>query len=88
MVYDDRYHLHIGYYENGHDIEAIALKRLNEDIWDIFFDFEFYGFQVPTEKSERLEYFGIKIFSIENEELDYFDGARKFEQWLLTNNLL
>jgi len=36
MLYDDRYHLDLGYYQNGFDIEAIAFKRQSEKIWEIF----------------------------------------------------
>ena len=38
-VYDDRYHLHLGYYEGNRDYESVAFKRKTEDKWDIFFDF-------------------------------------------------
>ena len=34
-VYDDRYHLHLGYYEDNCDYESVAFKRQTEDIWDI-----------------------------------------------------
>ena len=39
-VYDDRYHLHLGYYEDNRDYESVAFKRKTEDKWDIFFDFK------------------------------------------------
>ena len=42
-VYDERYHLHLGYYENNCDYESVAFKRKTEDIWDIYFDFKQYG---------------------------------------------
>ncbi|MGX6445764.1 DUF3986 family protein [Neobacillus sp. K501] len=37
MIFDDRYHLHVGYYEEGHDLEAIFMKVQNEDKWCMFF---------------------------------------------------
>ncbi|TWE08005.1 uncharacterized protein DUF3986 [Neobacillus bataviensis] len=39
ILYDDKYHLYSGYYENNFNYEAIAFKRQLEDVWDIFFDF-------------------------------------------------
>jgi hypothetical protein len=42
VLYDDKYHLHLGYYEDNCDYESIAFKRQSEDIWDIFFDFKEY----------------------------------------------
>lgn len=43
VLYDDRYHMHLGYYEKGFDLEAVALKRQSQATWDVFFDFHFYG---------------------------------------------
>ncbi|WP_186580202.1 DUF3986 family protein [Aquibacillus kalidii] len=87
MLYDDRYHMHLGYYENGFDLEAIAFKRQAQEIWDIFFDFEQYGMKKTIQESE-LKGFGIKIFSIEMEELDYHFGAKTFEQWLTNQRII
>ena len=47
-LYDDKYHLHLGYYEDNCDYESIAFKRQSEDIWDIFFDFKGYGIKNIT----------------------------------------
>ncbi|MCI2257014.1 DUF3986 family protein [Domibacillus sp. PGB-M46] len=87
MLYDDRYHMHLGYYENGFDLEAIAFKRQSQEIWDIFFDFEQYGLKKPVQETELKE-FSIKIFSIESKELDYNYGAKKFEQWLFNQRII
>lgn len=35
--YDNSMHAHIGYYEDGYDVEVVAYKRKNEDVWDVFF---------------------------------------------------
>ncbi|WP_327902899.1 DUF3986 family protein [Bacillus paramycoides] len=34
--YDFNQHYHIGYYEDGHDLEVTAYKRINEPIWDAY----------------------------------------------------
>lgn len=87
MLYDDRYHIHLGHYENGFDLEAVAFKRQSQEIWDIFFDFEQYGLKNPVQDIE-LKGFGIRIFSIEIEELDYNYGVEKFEHWLSNRRII
>ncbi|WP_453996185.1 DUF3986 family protein [Bacillus nitroreducens] len=87
MLYDDRYHFHVGYYENGYDLEAVAFKRQSQGIWDIYFDIEHYGYKNNVQDVE-LKNFGIRIFSIENKELDYHDAAKKFEQWLVSQKMI
>jgi len=87
VLYDDNYHLHLGYYENDFDLEAVAFKRQSQNIWDIFFDFEQYDLKKPSQGNE-LKGFGTKIFSIEIEELDDHYGGKKFEQWLLNYGIV
>ena len=43
ILYDDKYHMHLGFYEDNCDYESVALKRQSEDVWDVFFDFKGYG---------------------------------------------
>ena len=89
ILYDDEYHLHLGYYEDNRDYESIAFKRQSEDIWDIFFDFKQYGFKKITPENElTLEPFGTSIFSICNKELDYHFGVQRFKQWLSLNKII
>ncbi|WP_246944935.1 DUF3986 family protein [Bacillus pinisoli] len=89
MLYDDRYHLHVGYYENGFDLEAIALKRKSHEVWDFFFDVEQYGLSHLVQDREfYLDGFGIRILSIEIKELDYSVGAKKFEEWLFKQGMI
>lgn len=64
--YDNSQHLHIGYYENNYDIEAIGYKRVDEDIWDVYFNFESYGINhISLEKEINMdEYASYYAFSI------------------------
>jgi hypothetical protein len=81
--YDERYHLHLGYYEDNCDYESVAFKRKTEDIWDIYFDFKQYGIKNSSTMGEKtLEEFGTRIFSINNKELNDDIGVKRFEQWL------
>ncbi|MFI8575417.1 DUF3986 family protein [Rossellomorea aquimaris] len=89
MKYDDKYHLHLGYYENNCDYESIAYKRLSEDVWDIFFDIEQYGLEKTIEVNElSLEGFGTRIFSISGNDLTYETGVKIFEEWLAMQKII
>ncbi|WP_121612444.1 DUF3986 family protein [Mesobacillus foraminis] len=89
MRYDNRYHLHLGYYENGADIECVEYKRLSEPVWDIYFDFDFYGVApVPQENEMTLKYSGTRILSIDGEELDEQVGIQQFKEWLAAKNII
>lgn len=88
MKYDDKYHLHLGYYENECDYESIAYKRLSEDVWDVFFDFKQYGLENTTEKMISLEEFGTGIFSIRGNDLSYETGVKRFEEWLAMQKII
>ena len=37
--YDDSVHLHLDYFGTECDMESIAYKRKNEDVWDVYFNF-------------------------------------------------
>ncbi|USK39648.1 DUF3986 family protein [Cytobacillus firmus] len=88
-LYDDKYHLHLGYYQENCDYESIAFKRQSEDIWDIFFDFNAYGIKnFILENELTLNSYGTRIFSICSKEIDYDIGAHLFKQWLSTNKII
>ncbi|MFX3624811.1 MAG: DUF3986 family protein [Ectobacillus sp.] len=74
-------HLHLGYYEDGHDLEAIAYKRKGEDIWDVYFDFTK---NVPPSMKDKvyIPYLGYHILVIQSNELTYEEGSEKFAEWL------
>jgi len=78
MRYDSRYHLHLGYYENGHDLEAVALKQEKEAVWDVFFNCN----------DEQADEFGSRIFSIFQDDLDYDTGSSLFARWLAMNGYI
>ncbi|MGG1217299.1 DUF3986 family protein [Priestia endophytica] len=88
-IYDSNLHLHIGYYDNGLDYEATAYKRQQGDAWDVFFNFAAYNISSSNQDKENyLENEGFKIFSVRSKNLDYEDEAKKFEEWLLKNNII
>ncbi|MBT2655861.1 DUF3986 family protein [Bacillus sp. ISL-18] len=90
VLYDDKVHLHLGYYDEKCDYESIALKRKTEDIWDVFFDFSVFGIRknFTSEKELTLDPFGTRIFSIYNKEIDYDIGVQHFKEWLSLNKII
>lgn len=88
MEYDNSMHAHIGYYEAGYDIEAVAYKRKNEDVWDVFFPFMWYGLSTePWQESKYMDG-GLYIFSIFAHDFSWKEGSEKFEEWLLAYEIL
>ncbi|UWS63492.1 DUF3986 family protein [Bacillus paralicheniformis] len=47
MNYDETQHLHISYDKNGLDLEAVGLKRLDVDVWDVYFNFQDHAMDEP-----------------------------------------
>lgn len=88
--YDTSQHSHIGYYENGYDVEAIGYKRVDEDVWDVYFNFAFYGIEhISLEKELYMdEYTGYYVFSIYKHNPTFKEESAAFENWLWENCIL
>ncbi|MEH7459527.1 hypothetical protein CON65_22375 [Bacillus pseudomycoides] len=87
--YDDM-HLHLDYFGDEYDVESIAYKRKQEDVWDVFFNFAFYGI-TPTgvQEDEWMDdYSGYRVFSVHANDLSWEFGSAKFEEWLLKHRIL
>lgn len=65
VTYDEDAHVHLGYYEDGHDFEAIALKVSEEKAWHVFFAFAQYGLGIPhsLKRARHEPEFGTLIFT-------------------------
>ncbi|PFD96811.1 DUF3986 domain-containing protein [Bacillus cereus] len=88
--YDDSMHLHLDYFGEEYDMESIAYKRKHEDVWDVFFNFSFYGIS-PSKMQENAymdEYAGYRVFSVHANDLSWEFGSAKFEEWLLGHGIL
>lgn len=85
MKYVKSSHLHVGYYERGHDFEGVALKVAGRRLWHVFLPFDEYELEVPTELegSPRDPLFGTLIFTCADEA----DVQRDFIQWVETKLL-
>ncbi|WP_273124604.1 DUF3986 family protein [Bacillus weihaiensis] len=90
MIFDDRYHLHVGYYEDQQDLEAIFLKVKDQKIWCMFFENSFYKCNLAEEHYPSIEGFGllVGIYSIESEDLSVDQGSKLFKTFLDNNNLI
>lgn len=84
MRFDSNQHLHIGYYENGYDLEAVAYKVLDEDKWIVFWPKDQkYEFNRKILSSCKFHpYHGYEIFAIQQEDLSYKTGCNQFADWL------
>ncbi|WP_226672120.1 DUF3986 family protein [Rossellomorea aquimaris] len=83
MIFDDRYHLHVGYYKNHNDIEAIFYKVKDQNIWCMFFDNDYYKLNIQ-EGYPAIKNFGllIGIYPTESEDLSVEQGTELFEAFL------
>ena len=66
--YDSNKHYHIGYYEDGYDLEVTAYKRINEPVWDAYIpNYEVDDFYKKVEEMKLGEYidnYGIMVYSL------------------------
>ncbi|MGN4729753.1 DUF3986 family protein [Bacillus cereus] len=89
--YNPNQHYHIGYYEDGYDLEVTAYKRIHEPVWDAYIPhYEVDDFYKKVEEMKLGEYiddYGIKVYSFSNDIND--EEARTiFEKWLKTNGIV
>ncbi|AKU27433.1 hypothetical protein AVP43_00144 [Geobacillus stearothermophilus] len=89
MKFDPNQHLHLGYYENNVDLEAVAYKIQNENKWVVFLDNEQDTTLVKKilDKYDFHEKYGYKIFTVDADDLSYEVGSKLFEEWLKANNI-
>ena len=88
--YDDSVHLHLDYFGTECDMESIAYKRKNEDVWDVYFNFGVYGIQKDDVELGRFmdEYAGYYVFSVHARDLSWEFGSAQFEEWVLKNRIV
>ncbi|MDM5156943.1 DUF3986 family protein [Bacillus sp. DX1.1] len=88
--YDDNMHLHLDYFGDEYDVESVAYKRKDADVWDVFFNFAFYGIQqVELQEDTYMdEHSGYRVFSVQANDLSWEFGSAKFEEWLLKHRIL
>jgi hypothetical protein len=90
LIFDDRYHLHVGYYKNQKDLEAIFLKVKDQNIWCMFLENDFYKLNLSEEEYPAIKNFGllIGIYLIESEDLSVEQGSELFEKFLYDQNIV
>jgi hypothetical protein len=90
LIFDDRYHLHVGYYKNQKDLEVIFLKVKDQNIWCMFLENDFYKLNISEEEYPAIKDFGllIGIYLIESEDLSMEQGSELFEKFLNDQNII
>ncbi|MED0761468.1 DUF3986 family protein [Aneurinibacillus thermoaerophilus] len=88
--YDHNIHLHIGYQDENYDIEVIAFKKKDADIWDVYINFEENSILVNKSltNSPKIDPFGYYAFSIIQKDISYEEGSIKLKEWLLKNQII
>lgn len=87
MIFDDRYHLHVGYYEDGHDLEAIFMKVQNEDKWCMFFDHEQYKTPINHHEFQFYKGFGLLV-KVYHGDVAFENGSKLFKDFLLDKGII
>lgn len=86
MKYDYNTHLHLGYYEEGHDIEGVALKVSGKEEWHVFFNFSQYGLPVPLGLKQRHAteeaYAGVHVFTVSDKQANNKEIHNKFSSFV------
>ncbi|MCY7753504.1 DUF3986 family protein [Bacillus haynesii] len=82
MNYDETQHLHISYNKKGLGLEAVGLKRLDVDVWDVYFNFQDHTMDEPPLRVSKIDPFGCKIFSITSKDLSEDEATQYFELWI------
>ena len=89
--YDPSQHYHIGYYEDGYDLEVTAFKRIIEPVCDVYIPhYKITDFYKKVEKMKLDEYindYGIMVYSFCN-DIDDKEARTIFEKWLKTNKIV
>ncbi|MEG7966225.1 DUF3986 family protein [Bacillus cereus group sp. Sample30] len=89
--YDSSQHYHIGYYEDGYDLEVTAYKRMHEPVWDAYIPHdeasEFYKKVEEMKLGEYIDDYGIKVYSF-SIDMDDEEARIIFEKWLKTNKIV
>ncbi|RAI81026.1 DUF3986 family protein [Macrococcoides goetzii] len=86
MCLDNLDHLHVGFYDNGYDIEATIYQKNNVSIFylddeqDIDYD--------QLKKYEHIKNLGYKILEVNKENLEYDEAYNYFKKWLNDNRII
>ncbi|RKF51515.1 hypothetical protein BCY92_00425 [Bacillus wiedmannii] len=89
--YDPNKHYHIGYYEDGYDLEVTAYKRINEPVWDAYIPHyeadDFYKKVEEMKLGEYIDDYGIMVYSF-SDDMDDEEARIMFENWLKKNEIV
>ncbi|MGM7635902.1 DUF3986 family protein [Bacillus sp. Hm123] len=72
MKFDEKYHLNVGYYEDGYDLEAVFFKVKDEEHYQKYEDFGLL----------------INQSNIKEDDMTYEYGALLFKKFLKEKNII
>ncbi|QFT90776.1 hypothetical protein FIU87_19200 [Bacillus sp. THAF10] len=90
MLFDDRYHMHAGYYKDGHDLEAVLFKVKNKDMWCMFFQNDLYQLNITEQSYPSVQNFGllVGIYTINTNDLTEEKATELLEAFLKEQKLI
>ena len=89
LQFDDSIHLHVGYYEDGYDLEGIFLKVTQEPIWCLFFNHNTYNLTLHhPERYPKSDDFGHLVGLYAQEEMNSQTGATHLKTFLKIEGLI
>ncbi|AIM16747.1 MULTISPECIES: DUF3986 family protein [Neobacillus] len=87
MVKYEDFHLHVGYYNDSHDLEGIFYKEKNKPKWYLYFDADGYDIQLKKEYKKE-ENFGYLVGIYDIEEIDQTQGDEFFKNFLMEESII
>lgn len=88
-IFDTSWHLHVGYHENGFDIESTLYKIIDRDAWVMFVDWGFIEGRFPKDLEKQFDpHVGLDILCVLDEDVEYTTAATLFEEWLISVNII
>lgn len=90
MNFEENQHLHVGFYDNGFDLEGIFLKVENKDKWCLFFNSTFYNMTMKNNYDLFDTHFGymVREYEIKEVDLTYEKSSKLFKEFLLEEGLI
>lgn len=90
LEFDERYHLHVGYYENNCDYEGVFFKVKGQNIWCLFFENDFYHITLSKSSYPSTSEFGTLVgkYNLNEEEMTDQKGALYLKLFLEKENII
>ncbi len=90
MNFEEDKHLHVGFYDNGFDLEGIFLKVKKIDKWCLFFNTKFYNITMKNKYDLFDTHFGymVREYKLKENDLTHEKSSRYLKEFLLEEGLI